>query len=106
MSIHFWKYVNERYKYLNWRLCIPLWMCLGLKYCTDIYIWLWAKGMWYGLAFDGIHHFSNICVLVGLVLGFYAASRVHRYDKRMIRERHEREIRELREYQQRLRAVQ
>ena len=106
MSIHFWKYVVQRYTYLNWRLCVPLWTCMGLEW-LGFSEWLGSKGMWYGLVvFDGARVFLSCCILVGLFLGIYGLWKVARYNKRMMRERYEREIRELREYHQRLRGVQ
>ena len=104
MSIHFWKYVDERYRYLNWRLCIPLWICLVLKFFTGFYDWLLLRSYLLAMAFDGIHHFFNCCILIGIVLGIYAMIKVTRHQKRQLREmreQHERQVRELREQRDR-----
>ena len=81
MTIDFWKYVDRRYKYLNIRLCVPLWACLVARWC-GFSEWMWEQGLWYGLSFDMFNNFLNCAILIGLALGVYAMVKVYRWKKR------------------------
>lgn len=88
MSIHFWKFVEQRYRYLNWRLLVGLWaFILGDMFGLKDKCWEW--GVWYGVTYQYLHMFFAAMIIVAACFAFYAMWKVSRFNKREMQRRRE-----------------
>jgi hypothetical protein len=87
MTIDFWKYVKQRWDYLNMKMNYVFWVVILLRIFAIE--WLESKWVWWGYMLNMTHHFIALCIITGVTLGMTALWKLSRHRKRENRRQYE-----------------